>query len=90
MCVPETRPGQNPPRDDAVAIALYRAEYILEHMLGTLGFSCSYAVRGARCRVNSAYIRQSGPQGWLALGGVPREQKMLKGHQPRAIYHQAY
>ena len=29
---------------------------------------------------------------WLAhsLGGVPREQKMLKGHLPRVIYHQAY
>ena len=29
--------------------------------------------------------------GWLAqriLGGVPREQKMLKGHLPRVIYHQ--
>ena len=24
-----------------------------------------------------------------ALGGVPREQKMLKGHLPRVIYHQA-
>ena len=25
-----------------------------------------------------------------ALGGVPREQKMLKGHLPRVIYHQVY
>ena len=24
------------------------------------------------------------------LGGVPREQKMLKGHQPGVIYHQVY
>jgi len=24
------------------------------------------------------------------MGGVPREQKMLKGHLPRVIYHQAY
>ena len=24
------------------------------------------------------------------LGGVPREQKMLKGHLPRDIYHQVY
>jgi len=34
-------------------------------------------------------------KGWLAqrgtsLGGVPREQKMLKGHLPRVIYHQVY
>ena len=32
-------------------------------------------------------------QGWLAqryLGGAPREQKMLKGHLPRVIYHQVY
>jgi len=30
--------------------------------------------------------------GWLNgfLGGVPREQKMLKGHLPRAIYHRVY
>jgi len=25
-----------------------------------------------------------------SLGGVPREQKMLKGHLPRDIYHQVY
>jgi len=25
-----------------------------------------------------------------SLGGVPREQKMLKGHLPRVIYHQVY
>ena len=25
-----------------------------------------------------------------ALGGVPREQKKLKGHLPRVIYHQVY
>ena len=26
----------------------------------------------------------------LELGGVPREQKLLKGHLPRVIYHQVY
>ena len=26
----------------------------------------------------------------VSLGGVPREQKMLKGHLPRVIYHQVY
>ena len=26
----------------------------------------------------------------VALGGVPREQKMLKGHLPRVMYHQVY
>ena len=25
-----------------------------------------------------------------ALGGVPREQNMLKGHLPRVIYHHGY
>ena len=25
-----------------------------------------------------------------SLGGVPREQKILKGHLPRVIYHQVY
>ena len=26
----------------------------------------------------------------VALGGLPREQQMLKGHLPRVIYHQVY
>jgi len=26
----------------------------------------------------------------LRVGWVPREQKMLKGHLPRVIYHQVY
>jgi len=26
----------------------------------------------------------------ISLGGVPREQKMLKGHLTRVIYHQVY
>ena len=26
--------------------------------------------------------------GLKEVGGVPREQKMLKGHLPRVIYHQ--
>ena len=25
-----------------------------------------------------------------SMGGAPREEKMLKGHLPRVIYHQAY
>jgi len=32
----------------------------------------------------------SGPASKAGLGGVPREQKMLKGHLPRVIYHQVY
>ena len=28
--------------------------------------------------------------GLIALGGVPREQKMLEGHQPRVICNQVY
>jgi len=30
------------------------------------------------------------PASDTALGGVPREQKMLKGHLPRVMYHQVY
>jgi len=35
---------------------------------------------------------QAGPRPGSSLieGGVPREQKMLKGHLPRVIYHQVY
>ena len=36
-----------------------------------------YAVSGSSTRGTS-------------LGGVPREQKMLKGHLPRVIYHQVF
>ena len=32
----------------------------------------------------------AGLVGSTALGGVPREQKMLKGHLPRVIYHLVY
>jgi len=35
-------------------------------------------------------LRISGSGGLITLGGVPREQKMLKGHPPRVIYHQVY
>ena len=31
-----------------------------------------------------------GVEVYSSLGGVPREQKMLKGHLPRVIYHQVY
>ena len=44
------------------------------------------------------HVNQSGPEsgpGYVhfqidRLGGEPREQKMLKGHLPRFIYHQVY
>ena len=35
--------------------------------------------------VGSTYSHSSHPH-----GGVPREQKILKGHLPRVIYHQVY
>jgi hypothetical protein len=31
-----------------------------------------------------------GTHSWTSLEGVPREQKMLKGHPLRVIYHQVY
>ena len=43
---------------------------------------------------NSAHIRQSRPDYGLDMsqfmGGVPQEQKMLKGHLPRVTCHQVY
>ena len=35
-------------------------------------------------------VTDSGLVGSTALGGVPREQKMLKGHLPRVTYHKMY
>jgi len=54
-----------------------------------------------KARANMAHIRQSRPDSGLglqvnvitrgtSLGGVPREQKMLKGHLHRVINHQVY
>ena len=42
--------------------------------------------RGAESVLSRGFV--SKPQS--ALGGVPRQQKMLKGHLPRVIYHQVY
>ena len=59
----------------------------------------------SRCRAIWSTVRKSGPDSGLglsrfsggephtrgtSLGGVPREQKMLKGHLPRVIYHQVF
>ena len=38
---------------------------------------------GLDCLICAIFTRQR-------LGGVPREQKMLKGHLPRVIHHQVY
>jgi len=35
-------------------------------------------------------VMKSGLVGTADLGGVPREQKMRKGHLPRVTYHQVY
>ena len=43
--------------------------------------------RESRC-AQALYSSKFSPG--TSLGGVPREQKMLKGHPPRVIYHQVY
>ena len=38
-------------------------------------------------------LKDASPQDLMlesCLGGVPREQRMLKAHLPRVIYHQVY
>jgi len=57
----------------------------------TNGFSLSVGVSVIPAQVsincfqrNELYYTNS------LLGGVPREQKMLKGHLSRVIYHQVY
>ena len=46
----------------------------------------------AIARRNDTYTAVSGLRFsvWGLLGGVPREQKMLKGHLHRVIHHQVY
>jgi hypothetical protein len=48
--------------------------------------SIGYSVRGT---MHIQSLVDSGSVG-STLGGVSREQKMLKGHLPRVIYHQVY
>ena len=45
----------------------------------------------AACK-GGEHVRLSTPKGGDSglVEGVPREQKMLKGHPPRVIYHQLY
>ena len=45
----------------------------------------SERVKGVECLQGSYAARR--PQLALRLFGLPREQKMLKGHLPRVIYH---
>jgi len=40
--------------------------------------------------VHDQVLQQGFPELRVDRLGVPREQKMLKGHLPRVIYHQAY
>ena len=42
-------------------------------------------IKKKKRRFQNAVFRLGGK-----IGGVPREQKMLKGHLPRVIYHQVY
>ena len=44
--------------------------------------------RESRSHSETKVISEGGER--RSLGGVPREQKMLKGHLPRVIYHQVY
>ena len=53
---------------------------------------CCHAIRHGAMGVHAPYHADRLRDHTLAgpLGGVPREQKMLKGHLPRVIYHQVY
>ena len=40
--------------------------------------------------MNAGHARHTNIDRLKVGGGVPREQKILKGHLPRVIYHQVY
>ena len=42
------------------------------------------------CCLRSTWTAQVNASPDSLMGGVPRAQKMLKGHLPRVIYHQVY
>ena len=55
------------------------------------GVSILESLQGQGCRVLFSLLIDSGLFGSTdRLGGVPTEQKMLKGHLPRVIHHQVY
>ena len=74
------------------SVCCLRGADMTAHILRTLPFSVLSMSRWrSRCPANMAHIRQSRPDSGLGfLVRVPREQKMLKGHLPRVIYHQGY
>ena len=59
-----------------------------QHKVGKKWPTPSKNVVSSRFRVQS--VMKSGLVGTPDLGGVPREQKMRKGHLPRVTYHQVY
>ena len=61
---------------------VFKAHRLLYH--STLG---SKGIKKKKRSSNDDLLR---PVIETSLEGVPREQKMLKGHLPRVIYHQVY
>ena len=43
-----------------------------------------------RLLIGLGWLAQRIPIHHVSLEGVPQEQKMLKGHLPRVVYHQVY
>ena len=59
--------------------------------VGSVAFGGSAAGRpplSSECGTYKAVKARFGPR--VSTGRDPREQKMLKGHLPRVIYHRAY
>jgi len=59
--------------------------------LASAGFASSACSARAAIPLGIRGSRVEGPHTrGISLGGVPREQRVLKGHLPRIIYHQVY
>jgi len=52
--------------------------------------SRGFPVSGFGFRFRASCFNSGQSKGFDRLGGVPRQQKMLKGHLPTVIYHQVY
>ena len=51
-----------------------------------MAFGVDHVIKKKKCLV----VRDRLRAGWLNGGGVPREQKLLKGHLSRVMYHPVY
>ena len=88
----EYEPSSKPLHVSARDLFLHRrsaSEPRANNLNAVKGFRLKRGSSGLDYLIHAGFTRQRRSKVDF-LGGVPREQKMLKGHLPRVIYHQVY